>query len=124
MLVNDIYTYQDAVKSSLRHRPDRIIVGEVRDRSALDLLKAWNTGHPGGIATIHANTALSTCNRLIQLVEEAVVRCPIELISEAIDYVIHITKDKKSPAGRRITKILQYFGCNTKDGVINIKEIF
>ena len=77
----------DLVRSTLRLRPDRIIVGEVRGGEALDMLKAWNTGHPGGIATVHANSAASALLRLEQLVQEAVATVPRELIVEAIDII-------------------------------------
>ena len=80
----------DLVRSTLRLRPDRIIVGEVRGPEALDVLKAWNTGHPGGIATVHANSARSALYRLEQLVQEAVVTVPLRLIAEAIDLVVFI----------------------------------
>ena len=71
----------DLVRSTLRLRPDRIIVGEVRGPEALDMLKAWNTGHPGGIATVHANSAARRSTRLEQLIQEAVVTVPRELIA-------------------------------------------
>src|SRR3546814_5323776 len=74
----------------LRLRPDRIIVGEVRGPEALDMLKAWNTGHPGGIATVHANSATAALFRIEQLVQEAVVTVPRQLIAEAIDIVVFI----------------------------------
>jgi type IV secretion system protein VirB11 len=80
----------DLVRSTLRLRPDRIIVGEVRGSEALDMLKAWNTGHPGGIATVHANSARSALYRLEQLVQEAVVTVPRRLIAEAVDLVVFI----------------------------------
>jgi type IV secretion system protein TrbB len=80
----------DLVRSTLRLRPDRIIVGEVRGREALDMLKAWNTGHPGGIATVHANNAVSSLYRLEQLIQEAVVGVPRQLIAEAIDMIVFI----------------------------------
>jgi type IV secretion system protein VirB11 len=80
----------DLVRSTLRLRPDRIIVGEVRGGEALDMLKAWNTGHPGGIATVHANSAASALYRLEQLIQEAVVTVPRRLIAEAIDLVVFI----------------------------------
>src|SRR5262249_8521245 len=63
----------DLVRSSLRLRPDRIPIGEVRGAEALDLLKAWGTGHPGGIGTIHAGSAIGALRRLEQLIQEAVV---------------------------------------------------
>ncbi len=80
----------DLVRSTLRLRPDRIIVGEVRGREALDMLKAWNTGHPGGIATVHANSAVAALYRLEQLVQESVVTVPRRLIAEAIDIIVFI----------------------------------
>src|SRR3546814_2255357 len=71
-----IVSMSDLVRSSLRLRPDRIPIGEVRGAEALDLLKAWGTGHPGGIGTIHAATAIGTLRRLEQLIQEAVVTVP------------------------------------------------
>lgn len=84
-------TMSDLVRSTLRLRPDRIVVGEVRGREALDMLKAWNTGHPGGIATVHANSAASALYRIEQLVQEGVVTIPRRLIAEAIDTVVFIS---------------------------------
>jgi type IV secretion system protein VirB11 len=69
---------------SLRLRPDRIPIGEVRGAEALDLLKAWGTGHPG-VGTIHAGTAIGALRRLEQLIQEAVVTVPRALIAETID---------------------------------------
>ena len=80
----------DLVRSTLRLRPDRIVVGEVRGGEALDLLKAWNTGHPGGLSTLHANSARSGLYRLEQLVQEAVQTVPRRLIAEAVDLVVFI----------------------------------
>ncbi len=83
----------DLVRSTLRLRPDRIIVGEVRGAEALDMLKAWNTGHPGGITTVHANSARAAVYRLEQLIQEAVVTVPRRLIAEAIDLIVFIRGD-------------------------------
>lgn len=80
----------DLVRSTLRLRPDRIVVGEVRGREALDMLKAWNTGHPGGLCTVHANSALGGLVRLEQLIQEAVITVPHALIAEAVDLVVFI----------------------------------
>jgi len=96
-------TMRDLVKGSLRMRPDRIIIGEVRDGSALDLLKAWNTGHPGGICTIHANSVESTPYRFEDLIQEAVVTVPRTLILQAIDLIVFIERDK---SGKRKIKNL------------------
>jgi type IV secretion system protein TrbB len=83
-------TMADLVRSTLRLRPDRIVIGEVRGGEALDMLKAWNTGHPGGIATVHANGALAALYRLEQLVQEAVPIVPKRLIADAIDLIVFI----------------------------------
>ena len=82
-----IASLTDLVRSSLRLRPDRIPIGEVRGPEALDLLKAWGTGHPGGIGTIHAGTAIGALRRLEQLVQEAVVTVPRPLIAETINLI-------------------------------------
>ena len=82
-----VVSLSDLVRSSLRLRPDRIPIGEVRGAEALDLLKAWGTGHPGGIGTIHAGTALGALRRLEQLIQEAVITVPRELIAETIDLI-------------------------------------
>ena len=82
-----VATLSDLVRSSLRLRPDRIPIGEVRGSEALDLPKAWGTGHPGGIGTIHAGTGIGALRRLEQLIQEAVVTVPRALIAETIDLV-------------------------------------
>lgn len=97
----------DLVRSTLRLRPDRIIIGEVRGPEALDMLKAWNTGHPGGIATVHANSAASALYRIEQLIQEAVVTVPRPLIAEAIDLVVFIAG---RGSARRIAEIVRVAG--------------
>ncbi|MGH6972799.1 MAG: P-type conjugative transfer ATPase TrbB [Caulobacteraceae bacterium] len=82
-----VATLSDLVRSSLRLRPDRIPIGEVRGPEALDLLKAWGTGHPGGVGTLHAGSALGALRRLEQLIQEAVVTVPRALIAETIDVI-------------------------------------
>ena len=77
----------DLVRSALRLRPDRIIIGEVRGPEALDLIKAWGTGHPGGVGTLHAGSAMGALLRLEQLIQEAVVTVPRGLIAETIDLI-------------------------------------
>jgi type IV secretion system protein VirB11 len=77
----------ELVRSALRLRPDRIPIGEVRGAEALDLLKAWGTGHPGGVGTLHAGSALGALLRLEQLIQEAVVTVPRALIGETIDVI-------------------------------------
>jgi P-type conjugative transfer ATPase TrbB len=102
-----VVSMADLVRSTLRLRPDRIIVGEVRGAEALDMLKAWNTGHPGGIATVHANSAAAALYRLEQLIQEAVVTVPRRLIAEAIDVVVFIAG---RGSGRRIESIVSVAG--------------
>ncbi|TPM89640.1 MULTISPECIES: P-type conjugative transfer ATPase TrbB [unclassified Mesorhizobium] len=82
-----VASLSDLVRSSLRLRPDRIPVGEVRGAEALELLKAWGTGHPGGLGTIHAGSAIGALRRMEQLIQEAVVTVPRALIAETIDLV-------------------------------------
>ncbi|MEH6697050.1 MAG: P-type conjugative transfer ATPase TrbB [Hyphomonas sp.] len=98
---------QQLVRSTLRLRPDRIIVGEVRGSEALDLLKAWNTGHPGGITTLHANSAYGALRRLEQLTLEATSRAPYDLIAEAIDVVVFMSR---AGGQRRIEEALRVSG--------------
>lgn len=104
------------LKSTMRLRPDRIIVGEVRDGAALTLLKAWNTGHPGGITTIHANSAQSALRRLEQLTAEASQQPMQEVIGEAVDLVISIAR---TPKGRQIRDVIRVNGF--QDGTYQIE---
>ncbi|WP_035676329.1 P-type conjugative transfer ATPase TrbB [Bradyrhizobium liaoningense] len=95
------------LKSTMRLRPDRIVVGEVRDGAALTLLKAWNTGHPGGVATVHANTAESALRRLEQLPAEASQQPMREVIGEAVDLIVSI---ERTARGRVLRDILHVEG--------------
>ncbi|MER9026115.1 P-type conjugative transfer ATPase TrbB [Mesorhizobium sp. M0815] len=102
-----VASLSDLVRSSLRLRPDRIPIGEVRGAEALDLLKAWGTGHPGGIGTIHAGTALGALRRMDQLIQEAVVTVPRALIAETIDLVAVLSG---RGAHRRIAELARVEG--------------
>jgi type IV secretion system protein VirB11 len=102
-----VATLSDLVRSSLRLRPDRIPIGEVRGSEALDLLKAWGTGHPGGIGTIHAGTALGALRRLEQLIQEAVITVPRALIAETIDLVAVLSG---RGAARRLAELARVDG--------------
>ena len=97
------------LKSCMRLRPDRILVGEVRGPEALALLKAWNTGHPGGISTVHANGALPALTRLEQLLLEAGVSQvgARPIISEAINIVVFLERTR---TGRKVTQIMAVNG--------------
>ena len=100
----------DLVRSTLRLRPDRIIIGEVRGPEALDMLKAWNTGHPGGITTIHANSDRAGLYRLEQLIQEAVITVPRRLIADAIDILVFI---EGRGAARKVRTISEVTGLDT-----------
>lgn len=96
---------QRLVRATMRLRPNRILVGEVRGGEALDLLKAWNTGHPGGVATVHANSALSGLIRLEQLIAEVSAAPMQTLIGEAVDMAIYIERHPEK--GRQLAQILR-----------------
>ena len=112
-------TLGDLVRSSLRLRPDRIPVGEVRGAEALDLLKAWGTGHPGGIGTIHAGTASAALHRLEQLILEAVPSVPRPLIAETIN-VIAVLSGRG--AQRRLTELVRVEGLGP-DGTYHLTPL-
>ncbi len=97
----------DLVRSTLRQRPDRIIVGEVRGAEALDLLKAWGTGHPGGIATLHANSAYGALMRLEQLTLEAASVPPRVLIAETVNIIVFLAGRGHA---RRVKEIVRVVG--------------
>ena len=101
-------TLRDLVQTALRLRPDRIIVGEVRDAAALDVLKAWNTGHPGGLLTLHANSAADALGRLEDLCLEAGGGDPSRLIAQGAGLIVFIERERE---GRRITQILTPHPC-------------
>lgn len=109
------------VENAMSMRPDRIIVGEVTDKAALAMLKAWNTGCPGGISTLHANSNKATCQRLIDLSMENNVPAPIGLITEAVDVLVHIKRDSKG--GRKVTEISKLEGFDETKNQFNLTEI-
>src|SRR6266851_4882356 len=102
-----VVSLSDLVRSSLRLRPDRIPIGEVRGAEALDLLKAWGTGHPGGVGTIHAGSALGAMRRLEQLIQEAVVTVPRALIAETIDVIAVLSGRGRE---RRLAELMRVTG--------------
>lgn len=101
------------LRATLRLRPDRIVVGEVRDGSALALLKAWNTGHPGGVGTVHANDASAALIRVGQLIQEAGVPANPELIAEAVNVVVSI---KRTATGRAVEEVAIVHGWSASGG--------
>jgi type IV secretion system protein VirB11 len=101
------------VKSTMRASPTRIVVGEVRGPEALDLLDAWATGHPGGVATLHASSAEGALLRLDRLAQRANVPSQAALIAEVIDLVILITGGN---AGRRVVDVARVEGLDLESG--------
>ncbi|CAN7615994.1 P-type conjugative transfer ATPase TrbB [Phenylobacterium sp. LjRoot164] len=97
----------ELVRAALRLRPDRIVIGEVRDGGALDLLKAWNTGHPGGLATLHANSAEDALGRLEDLIGEAAAVVPRRAIGQAVDLIAFL---RRAPGGRRLEGLVRVEG--------------
>lgn len=108
-----VASLSDLVRSSLRLRPDRIPIGEVRGAEALDLLKAWGTGHPGGIGTIHAGSAMGALRRMEQLIQEAVLTVPRALIAETINLVAVLVREG---TGRRLAELARVDGLDPVTG--------
>ena len=114
-----VATLAELVRSSLRLRPDRILIGEVRGSEALDLLKAWGTGHPGGIGTIHAGSALGALRRIEQLIQEAVVTVPRTMIAETIQIIAVLAGRGE---GRRLVELTAVQGL-TESGDYALAEL-
>jgi type IV secretion system protein VirB11 len=110
-----VVSMAELVRSTMRLRPDRIVIGEVRGGEALDLLKAWGTGHPGGIATLHAGSAAGALVRLEQLVLEAAVTVPRPLIAEAINFIVYIAGRGKA---RRVEEVVRVAGLDASGYVL------
>ena len=117
-------TIRDLVRSSLRMRPDRIIVGEVRGKEAFDMMQAMNTGHEGSITTLHSNSPSDALNRLETMIMMNEMEIPVSAvrgyIENAIDIVIQI--DRLSDGRRKVTSICEVVGM--KDDKVNLREIF
>ena len=112
MRTNDNISMQDLLKITMRQRPDRIIIGEVRGKEALDMIKAWNTGHPGGVCTVHANDARAGLLRIEQLISEVSQASMRDLVAEAIDIVVFLVRDPK--IGPKLSELISVEG--VKDG--------
>jgi type IV secretion system protein VirB11 len=110
-----VASLSDLVRSSLRLRPDRIPIGEVRGAEALDLLKAWGTGHPGGVGTIHAGSALGALRRMEQLIQEAVVTVPRALIAETIQFIAVLAG---RGSDRRLAELACVKGLDSQDDYV------
>ena len=105
MLSSNKTTMLDCLKATMRLKPDRISVGEVRSGEALTLLKAWNTGHPGGFATLHADDAYGALMRLQSLVAEATDSSQEKFIAKAVNLVVFIDGDPDLPCGRKVKEV-------------------
>ena len=105
-----VVSMTELVRATMRLRPDRVIVGEVRGGEALDLVKVWGTGHPGGIATIHAGSALGALLRLEQLILEVAVNPPRALIAEAVNVVVFIAGRGRKRRIENIARVAGYDG--------------
>ncbi|KAF0180756.1 MAG: type IV secretion system protein VirB11 [Caulobacteraceae bacterium] len=110
-----VVSMRDLVQTTLRLRPDRVVVGEVRDGAALEVLKAWNTGHPGGLLTLHANSAADALIRLEDLCLETSAASPKRLIASAVDLVVFITRRE---GGRVLTDIVSVNGLRGENYVL------
>ncbi len=115
MRTNDSITMQDLLKITMRQRPDRILIGEVRGKEALDMIKAWNTGHPGGVCTVHANDARAGLLRIEQLISEVSEAPMRELVAEAIDIVVFLVRDPK--IGPKLAELIAVDGVKNGDYV-------
>ncbi len=113
---------RNLTKICMRYAPKRILVGEVRDSSALELLKLWNTGHPGGIGTFHADGAEEALERLEELVEEAGNGGKQKLIGRAVDLIVFMEKNKYNQ--RQLSKIIAVDSYNTKNHEYKTHEIY
>ena len=114
-------TMLECLRACMRLKPTRIVVGEVRGAEAHTLLKAWNTGHPGGAATIHANDAMSGLIRLESLVAEATNAPQQNLIAEAVDLVIFVDEEPELKAGRKVREVLLVTGY--RDGQYLVEHV-
>lgn len=113
-----VASLSDLVRSALRLRPDRIPIGEVRGAEALDLVKAWGTGHPGGIGTIHAGSGLGALRRLEQLIQEAVITVPRAMVAETINLIAVLSRDGH---GRRLSELAHVDGLDA-DGDFSLSS--
>jgi type IV secretion system protein VirB11 len=119
MRSTDSVSLQRLVRTTMRFSPTRIIVGEVRGGEAHDVIKSWNTGHPGGVATIHANSAADALGRLEDLVREATEAPMQRTIAAAVHLIVFITK---SPGGRRVEELIRVEGLEGETYITSHQE--
>ncbi len=119
-----LVTIRDLVRNSLRMRPDRIVIGEVRDGAALDLLQAMNTGHDGSLTTLHANSAMDAVSRLETMALMAGMRLPVAVIREQISRAVHliVQQTRLRDGSRRVTAVSEVVGMQA--GELQLREVF
>ncbi|MDR1020485.1 MAG: P-type conjugative transfer ATPase TrbB [Synergistaceae bacterium] len=120
MYTDERVSMQKLLFTAMRQSPDRIVIGEIRNGAALDLLKSWNTGHPGGVTTIHANGCLEALDRLEMLMLEAVPNPMQRLIGQALGLVLHNERLENGPA---LTEIMEVIGYNSEKSEYEVKWI-
>ena len=126
LVVTNTVDMTSLVRCAMSMRPDRIIVGEVTDKAALAMLKAWNTGSSGGISTLHANNNRATLQRLLDLCCENKIEPPISLITTTVDVLVHIERCSidESITGRRITEVSELKGYDYKNKSFQLNPIY
>ncbi|OGT50858.1 MAG: P-type conjugative transfer ATPase TrbB [Gammaproteobacteria bacterium RIFCSPHIGHO2_12_FULL_41_15] len=122
LLTTDTVNMQTLLWIAMRNSPHRIVIGEVRDGAALDMLKAWNTGCPGGLATIHANSASGALQRVIDLTLEASHQPPYTLMRESLHVIVQLNLSAHHPAGRCVTELSEIDSFDAKNQVFLIKN--
>lgn len=123
LLATDGVSMLDCLRAAMRLRPKRIVVGEVRGPEAHAMLKAWNTGHPGGGATIHANSAYEGLVRLESLVAESTQQPQQALIAQAVNLVIFMSEESRLPVGRKVREMLAVTGYDRNKGRYQIAKL-
>jgi pilus assembly protein CpaF len=118
-------TIRELLKASLRHRPDRLLLGEIRGAEAFDLLQLLNTGHSGTISTVHANSALQAINRFTSCVLQSNVELPYRAIksniADSLNLLVHI---ERRPGRRFVSEVLEIAGYSTDTDRYDLKRIF
>jgi len=118
-------TIRELLKASLRHRPDRILLGEIRGAEAFDLLQLLNTGHSGTLSTVHANSALQAINRFTSCVLQSNVELPYRAIksniADSLNLLVHI---ERRPGTRFVSEVLEIIGYNSDTDHYELKQLF
>src|SRR5699024_6397894 len=117
---------RDLIKSALRMRPDRIVVGEVRGAEALDMLQAMNTGHDGSLSTGHANSTADMLSRLETMVLQGAAGLPLEAIRQqiasAVDIIIHLSRLRDK--SRKTMEIVEVLGYDTATRTFTLNPLY